>query len=58
MRDEIVKVEVGPDRIQYSVHPSLLTYHSEYFRRALNGSWKEAEDRIIKLDDVDCRTCK
>ena len=58
MREETFKVELGPDRTQYSVHPSLLAYYSKYFRRALIGPWKEAEDHVIKLHDVDCKTCK
>lgn len=36
----------------------LLHEHSEYFKRALNGSWKEAEDKVVCLDDVDCGSCE
>ena len=28
-------------------------HHSGYFRKALAGPWKEAEERLITLDDVD-----
>jgi hypothetical protein len=58
LRDDTIKIGVGPGRTQYSVHPGLLAQHSEYFKRALYGPWKEAEERVIKLDDVDCQTCK
>ncbi|OSS51335.1 hypothetical protein B5807_03985 [Epicoccum nigrum] len=54
----VTATEIGPDRIQYTVHPGLLAHHSEYFKRALNGSWIEAEERLIKLEDVDCETFK
>jgi hypothetical protein len=43
---------VGPEQQQYHLHKALLTHHSEYFLRAFNGSWKEAEDRIVTLEDV------
>ncbi|KAG9199636.1 hypothetical protein G6514_008297 [Epicoccum nigrum] len=56
--DKAITIEIGPDRIQYTVHPGLLAHRSEYFKRALNGSWIEAEERLIKLEDVDCETCK
>jgi hypothetical protein len=35
------------------LHKALLTHHSEYFRNAFNGSWKEANDKLISLDDVE-----
>jgi len=35
------------------VHESFLTSRSEFFRRALNGNWQEAETRVIKLPDDD-----
>lgn len=44
--------------MEYSVHPELLSQHSEYFGRALNGNWKEAEERVITLVDVDCGICQ
>jgi hypothetical protein len=58
LREDVIRIEVGPERTQYFVHPSLLAQHSEYFKRAMNGSWKEAEERVIRLDDVDCETRK
>ncbi|KAJ8112973.1 hypothetical protein OPT61_g4788 [Boeremia exigua] len=54
VRQGVVTVEVGPDRIKYFVHRTLLEQHSEYFKKALNGPWKEAEDRTVRLEDVDC----
>jgi hypothetical protein len=50
---DLVTVKIGPEKKTYSVHASFLTYHSEYFRAALNGSWKEAEDRVVTLEDVE-----
>ncbi|KAJ4378226.1 hypothetical protein N0V86_005926 [Didymella sp. IMI 355093] len=38
------------------VHEALLVQYSEYFKRALNGRWKETEDRVVRLDDVDSDT--
>ncbi|KAF2788104.1 hypothetical protein K505DRAFT_342376 [Melanomma pulvis-pyrius CBS 109.77] len=51
-----VIVEVGPEHKKYHVHKDLLTYHSEYFNKALNGPWKENEERLVTLDDIEPRT--
>jgi len=32
-------------------------HHSEYFRKALSGSWKEAEENVVTLKDVEPATC-
>lgn len=58
MRDDVVKLKIGPEGREYFVHPGLLVCHSEYFARALTGNWKEAEENAISLYDVDCETCK
>lgn len=34
----------------------MLKHHSEYFSAALNGSWKEAEENSITLNDIDPKT--
>lgn len=54
----MVVIEVGPEKIAYHVHKALLTHHSEYFRKALSGPWKEAEERRVQLDDVEPPVCK
>ncbi|RYN51240.1 hypothetical protein AA0114_g5620 [Alternaria tenuissima] len=46
-------VEVGPDRRKYHVQKAFLTHYSEYFSKALNGAWKEAKDKIIRLTDIE-----
>ncbi|RYO32488.1 hypothetical protein AA0111_g4571 [Alternaria arborescens] len=46
-------VEVGPDRRKYHVQKAFLTHYSEYFSKALNGAWKEAKDKIIRLIDIE-----
>jgi hypothetical protein len=55
---EIVVIEVGPELKRYQLFKTMLTQHSEYFRKALQGPWKEAEEKLIKLDDVDEEVCK
>lgn len=30
-----------------------MTHYSEYFSKALNGAWKEAKDKIIRLTDIE-----
>ncbi|KAH8625825.1 hypothetical protein IG631_19704 [Alternaria alternata] len=46
-------VEVGPNRRKYHVQKAFLTHYSEYFSKALNGAWKEAKDKIIRLTDIE-----
>lgn len=49
---DIVTVTVGPEKKQYKIYKDLICYHSEYFRKAFNGPWKEAEEGVV-LDDVE-----
>jgi hypothetical protein len=49
----IVVLKVGPNQKAYHVHKALLTHHSEYFLKALEGPWKEAEERTVTLEDVE-----
>lgn len=47
-------VKVGPEEKQFYVHKTLLTHHSEYFRKALQpGRFKEGQEGIVCLEDVD-----
>ena len=51
-------LEIGPKHIKYCIHKALLVHHSEYFRNALKGPWKEAEEGVIRLEDVEPATGK
>lgn len=42
-------VLVGPNKTRFVVHQELLTYHSEFFRAALTGRFKEAEEKTVVL---------
>lgn len=53
-----VVLEIGPDRKTYYIHKALLSQHSNYFRKALQGPWKEAEEGVFTLDDVELSTSK
>ncbi|TAQ89871.1 hypothetical protein B7494_g1793 [Chlorociboria aeruginascens] len=48
---EVVTIFVGPERKHYVVHKKLLTSQSEYFDKALNGRFKEAEENCIHLEE-------
>lgn len=50
-------INIGPKSVSYYVHKSLLAQHSEYFDRAFSGTWKEAQEGVVTIDDVDCDTC-
>lgn len=52
-------IEVGDvDPEKYYVHRARLIHHSEYFRKALQGSWREAEEGVVRLKDFDYKACK
>lgn len=51
-------MEVGSLSKEFQVHKSLLVLYSEYFRKALEGPWKESEEQTITLEDVEPRICK
>jgi hypothetical protein len=50
-------VEVGATKTKYHIHRALLITHSEYFKKALSGPWKEAQEGIVTPEDIDCETC-
>jgi hypothetical protein len=50
---DVVSIYVGPDRKHYVVHKQLLTSQSDYFDKALNGNFKEAEENKIHLEEDD-----
>lgn len=49
----MVTVIVGPAEKSYAVHEKLLRSASNYFEAALSRDWKEANEKTVKLDDVD-----
>jgi hypothetical protein len=53
----MIVVEVGDQGTKYHVHKALLTENSEYFKKALNGRWKESQEGLVRLEDVSCHTC-
>ncbi|KAF2662317.1 hypothetical protein K491DRAFT_673381 [Lophiostoma macrostomum CBS 122681] len=52
-RDCIISIEVGPDKVKYSVYKSVLMHYSKYFHNSLGGSWKEAANNMIQITDID-----
>ncbi|KAF9693739.1 hypothetical protein EKO04_008149 [Ascochyta lentis] len=52
----MVTVVLEPYATEYKVYKALLVEHSEYFRKALTGPWKEAEDRVFRIADVKSHT--
>lgn len=55
-RTGVVAVKTGPNGTECHIHKTLLTEHSQYFDRALNGAFKETEEGIIILNDVNSNT--
>ncbi|KAF1835098.1 hypothetical protein BDW02DRAFT_455322, partial [Decorospora gaudefroyi] len=49
---QLVTIAIGPEKIPYHIHKDVICHHSEYFRTAYNGRWKEAEEGVT-LEDVE-----
>jgi hypothetical protein len=52
-----VIVVVGPEARKYYLSKALLTYHSEFFKKAFQGPGKEAQEGVVRLDDVELTVC-
>jgi hypothetical protein len=50
-----VRIEVGPEdeREVFTIDSEILTSRSLFFRKALSGGFKEAEERVVKLPEDD-----
>ena len=46
-----IRVGKEPNHKDFIAHESFLTSRSEFFRRAMNGKWAEADSRVVKLPD-------
>ncbi|KAI9878193.1 MAG: hypothetical protein M1830_001585 [Pleopsidium flavum] len=47
----VVKVYVGPKKTRFFIHKELLCDHSEFFRAALTGGFKEAHEGAVYLPE-------
>ncbi|KAI4679903.1 hypothetical protein J4E81_010308 [Alternaria sp. BMP 2799] len=48
-----VVVKVGTEGKEYILHTELLKHHSGYFRGALSGAFKETDDGVVPITDVE-----
>ncbi|KAI4850205.1 hypothetical protein E4T44_02886 [Aureobasidium sp. EXF-8845] len=46
---ETVTLVTGAAKVQYTLHKGLLCFYSDFFRAALNGSFKEASVLLLRL---------
>jgi hypothetical protein len=53
----MVQVIVGADKKPYTFHKKLIRQHSEYFSRAFGPNFKEGEESILYLAEVDETSC-
>lgn len=53
MSSKTVKVVVGPPSasVEYTIHEDLLKKHSDFAIAAMNGQWRESDERTIYLMD-------
>lgn len=51
----MVQVEVGPEERKFTLHKGLLCAFSSYFKAALEGGFKEAEEQVIRLPEDDVK---
>lgn len=47
----MIDIFVGPEQKRFSVFGKLLYVSSDYFKKAMNGAWREAKERKFYLDD-------
>jgi hypothetical protein len=52
-QSDSITVKVGDEQEKYTLHTKLLAYHLGYFRGALSGKFKETDDGMVVLTDVD-----
>jgi len=48
-----IVIKVGPNGKEYNLHTGLLIHHLGYFRGALSGAFRETDDGVVPLLDVD-----
>jgi hypothetical protein len=53
----MVTIILEPKGTEYKVHKELLASVSKYFHNALTGPWVKAEERIVRIEDVDDDAC-
>lgn len=53
----MVTIVLEPKGNEYKVHKELLASAFKYFHNALTGPWVEAEERTLKIEDVDDDAC-
>ncbi|KAH0014704.1 hypothetical protein KCU78_g8533, partial [Aureobasidium melanogenum] len=43
---------VGPDKQKFVIHQTLLCSKSQYFTKALTGSFEESQTGVVILEDI------
>lgn len=57
MVGQVVRIDVGEENpVTFHVHESIICGSSEYFKRALNGPWRESKERRVVFEDVESDT--
>jgi hypothetical protein len=51
-KGEVVVIFVGPTKKRYTIYKDIICHHSEYFRAAYSGRWKESDEGVT-LEDVE-----
>jgi hypothetical protein len=54
----MVVVEIGEIGRKYHIPKALLTEHSEFFKKALNGPWTESQEGVVRIDDISWSICQ
>ncbi|KAG9554179.1 hypothetical protein KCU71_g10192, partial [Aureobasidium melanogenum] len=50
--EPMATILVGPDKLLFVIHHTLLCSKSQYFTKALTGSFEESQTGIVILEDV------
>lgn len=49
----MIRLKVGSEGKVFTVHEALLCHESKYFRTALQGSFRESQEKYLELDEED-----
>ena len=52
MTSDLINIEAGPDKVQFSVSGPLIKSASSYFRGALEENFSEGRDGVVRLPDI------
>lgn len=54
--NDMITVLVGPEEVKFTAHKDVLCARSEFFRTACSKSWREGQEKVVPLPEVEEET--